>query len=213
MQNVTVETGSSDRRKAIVLLGPTGSGKTPLGELIEERGLGGHRCRHFDFGANLREIAAYTTPDELFGRQEIALFRQVLEEGVLLEDAQFPLAARVLRRFLTAKAADPETWIVLNGLPRHLGQAETLQPIVDVQGVIYLACSPEAVAGRIHNNVGGDRTQRKDDSPEAIARKLEIFAQRTSPLLAYYSAWGGKMQTIRVAADMTAEEMWSGLAF
>ncbi len=43
--------------KAILLLGPTGSGKTPLGQALEKKGLAGRRCVHFDFGANLREIA------------------------------------------------------------------------------------------------------------------------------------------------------------
>ena len=44
------------RPSAILLLGPTGSGKTPLGELMERRGFGGRRCRHFDLGDRLRRF-------------------------------------------------------------------------------------------------------------------------------------------------------------
>ena len=42
---------------ALLLIGPTGSGKTPLGELLERSGLWGRPCRHFDFGERMRRIA------------------------------------------------------------------------------------------------------------------------------------------------------------
>ncbi len=38
------------KQEAILFLGPTGSGKTPYGELIEWQGLGGRKCAHFYFG-------------------------------------------------------------------------------------------------------------------------------------------------------------------
>ena len=47
----------ADKPQAVVLLGPTGSGKTPLGEWLEAKGLGGRRCHHFDFGTRLRRVA------------------------------------------------------------------------------------------------------------------------------------------------------------
>jgi hypothetical protein len=42
------------KNKAILPLGPTGSGKTPLGDYLEERGLFGRRCVHFDFGEKFK---------------------------------------------------------------------------------------------------------------------------------------------------------------
>ena len=61
-----------------------------------------------------------------------------------------------------------------------------MEDIVAVRMVVYLACSAEIVAERIGGNVGGDRTRWEDDAPEAIWRKLAIFAERTVPLLDYY---------------------------
>ena len=70
---------SEIRPRALLLLGPTGSSKTPLGQLIEQRGLWQTRCLHFDFGANLRQIVAQDRPDELIGRNDLDFLADLLE--------------------------------------------------------------------------------------------------------------------------------------
>lgn len=197
--------------EAILILGPTGSGKTPLGEVLEERGLWGRRCLHFDFGANLREIVAGNRPDELVTSVDIALLRRMLREGLLLEDQHFPLAARILRRFVARRAPPGASWIVLNGLPRHLGQAQAMEAVVEVRMVVYLACPAQVVAGRIEGNVGGDRERREDDVPEAVRRRLKIFTQRTAPLLDYYRSRQVRIETLEVGPRTTAEETWRAI--
>ncbi len=205
MDNLTPATTT---RKAILLLGPTGSGKTPLGQILEERGLWGHPCLHFDFGANLREIVARNQPDESITAEDIVLLRRLVQEGLLLEGEHFPLAARILRRFIACQSPDPTTWIVLNGLPRHLGQAQAMEDVVQVRALIHTACSAQVVAERIGRNVGGDRAQREDDAPEAIRRKLAIFTERTAPLLHYYRSRQMRIAAVEVGPRTTAEEMW-----
>lgn len=195
-----------------MLLGPTGSGKTPLGQLIEQRGLWGHACRHFDFGANLREIVTRNQPDDQIGPQDIEFLRRVLESGALLEDEHFPLAARILRRFVALRAEDPELWIVLNGLPRHLGQAQAMEAVVDMRVVVVLDCSSQTVLERIRSNIGGDRAQRVDDSSEAVRRKLTIFAERTAGLLDYYRGRGARIERLEVGGETSSNDLWGGLA-
>jgi adenylate kinase family enzyme len=180
------QTATTTIPAAILLLGPTGSGKTPLGQLLEERGLWGRTCLHFDFGANLREIVACNKPDGAVAADDIVLLRRMVQEGLLLEDEHFPVAVRILWRFMARHSPAPTTWIVLNGLPRHLGQAQTMERVVKVCTVIYWDCSAQVVAERIVRNAGGDRDRRDDDAPEAVRRKLAIFTERTPPLLHYY---------------------------
>ncbi len=87
---------SSGRNRAILLIGPTGSGKTPLGELLEGKGLFGSRCFHFDFGKNLREIALKDKPIGSLTRADIDLIRYLVESRALLEDEQFHIAEKIL---------------------------------------------------------------------------------------------------------------------
>jgi adenylate kinase len=193
---------------AILLLGPTGSGKTPLGDLLEARGLGGRRCVHFDFGENLRQVATAAKPDALITPEDIEFCREVLRSGALLEDEDFPLAERILRRFLGRRSVDAGTVVVLNGLPRHVGQARALEAILDVQAVISLRCPPETALARIRGNIGGDRAGRADDDPALVARKLATFHDQTEPLVDHYRSRDCRVETVEVTVEMSAEEMW-----
>lgn len=200
-----------DRPPALLLLGPTGSGKTPLGQMLEQRGWAGCPCVHFDFGENLRRAAASDEPDAAVSLADIAFLRQVLRTGALLEDEQFPLAARILRGFLARRGVAPATWVVLNGLPRHEGQAERISAIVDVRTVVYLQCSPDTVLTRIQADTGGDRRGRPDDGLEDIRRKLAIFAARTQPLLDFYRRRNALVVELAVTGTATAAEMYARL--
>ena len=199
------------RSPAAVLLGPTGSGKTPLGDLAEQRGLWGASCLHFDFGANLRRIVDQNRPDHLISREDLDFLRRVLDSGALLEDEHSPLAERILRSFLDRHGADRRTVVVLNGLPRHAGQAQAVDSILDVVAVIHLLGSSETVLARIETDVGGDRSARRDDDLESIRGKLALFNQRTAPLLHHYRALGTRIETVEVTATMTADRMWQTL--
>jgi adenylate kinase len=210
--------------RAILLLGPTGAGKSPLGEMFKRRGLGGARCIHFDFGRQLRRIVAQAdaqtrttaTPQakgaETFAPDEIELLRRLLRSGALLEDEQFPIAERILRAALARSGAGPRAWVVLNGLPRHVGQAEAVGRIVDVRAVVRLDCPPETVAERICSNAGGDRARRCDDRSETVRDKLATYEARTAPLVEHYRRRGVRLITLAVAATTTAEQMWGELA-
>jgi len=207
------------RHPAVVLIGPTGAGKTPLGQLLESRGLWGRRCVHFDFGAQLRSVAAITQTDpqsnaagpEEFTSQQIDFIRDVLARGALLEDQHFPLAKKILLRFLARSCPDSDTWVLLNGLPRHAGQAEKIAELLDVKAVIELRCTAEAVLERIRTNIGGDRMARQDDDIQSIAQRLATYHQRTAPLVEYYRKQGVPIVSVAVGPQTTAEQLWESV--
>ncbi len=197
--------------KATLLLGPTSSGKTPLGELIQRRGLWGEDYLHFDFGENLREIVANNQTGGALSRDDIDLLREMLATGALLEDEHFPIARRVVLGFMAAHRAGPRTCVLLNGLPRHTGQATAMEAVLEIRAVIHLRCSAETVFARIDADTGGDRAGRVDDDLRAVAEKLAIFERRTEPLLRHYERHGVEIHPIDVTADMTPGRMWRAL--
>lgn len=193
--------------RAILLLGPTGAGKTPFGQYLQTHRFQGHRCAHFDFGAQLRAVAAGETRPAELTDADLAVITHALSTGALLEDEQFPIAAKILRAFAVHQHVTDADRIVLNGLPRHVGQARDVDRIVTVTDVIRLDCSAEVVHQRIRLNSGGDRTGRADDDLPAIARKLLIFQQRTLPLVEHYRSQGVRLHLLTVDVQTTPHEL------
>ena len=199
--------------QAILLLGPTASGKTPLGEMLQARGLGAGRCMHFDFGGRLRRIASgQLNVVELTG-DDRALIAEMIERGTLLEDEHFGVAEKILRDFLAEKrhGRDAHATVVLNGLPRHVGQADDVDRIVAVRLVIELSCSAKTVRRRLADDTGGDRAGRIDDDPARVRKKLELYTRRTEGLLDHYRRLGAAVISLTVGPDTTAQDAWREL--
>jgi adenylate kinase family enzyme len=188
---------------ALLLLGPTGSGKSPLGNWLETHGLQDRRCRHFDFGAHLRAGTGLNASEREF-------VREVLAKGALLENETFHIAEKILRTFIAGHEAE---LLILNGLPRHVGQARAIEPIVNVTTVIQLQADAATIRERLRRNSGGDRTGRVDDDLALVQQKLATFAARTLPLLEHYRQRFARVVTVPVKLEMTPQEMVSSHSF
>jgi len=184
--------------RAALLIGPTGSGKSPVGMLLERSG----GFRHFDFGAELRAAAE---GERGLSPSDAAYVRQLLAAHALLPDERFDLAEGILTAFLARSGFDPaRERLVLNGLPRHVGQARALTATAQVEHVVVFECDAEAVRARVARRTRGeglDHAGRDDDAPDAIARKLAIYDAETGPLVAFYERQPGvRVTRLRVEA-------------
>ncbi len=195
--------------EAVLLIGPTSAGKTPLGDHMMQRGIRGRRCHHFDFGQELRSTAARSEPAPGFSSDELRFICDVLEKGRLLEDEHFPLAEKLFRNFLAGSGWREPDLIVLNGLPRHVGQARDMERHVSVTHLLVLECSADDVSARIDRNTGGDRVHRTDDAEEMIRKKLDLYHARTAPLVEYYRAQGCTLISLHADAASTAEDLYA----
>ena len=155
----------------------------------------------------MRRIGRETEAFSGITTSEIDVIHHSLKTGALLEDQHFPIAAKILRRFIKTESLRTGDFVILNGLPRHTGQGKDVKNIIQIEMVIYLDCEPAVVLERIRRNTGGDRSGRKDDSLPAIENKLRIFHQRILPLLDYYRSQDVRIERIDMGVDTTPQDV------
>ena len=157
----------------IILIGPPGAGKgTQCQRLIELL-----RVPHLSTGELLRAAVRAGTPEGL----QAARF---MEQGQLVPD---PLIVGMVTRRL--EAGDCRNGCLLDGFPRTLPQAETLDDLLErramsVDGVIELAVPRDELIRRMLAR------KRADDDPAIFAKRITSFEVQTAPLLDYYGRQG-----------------------
>src|SRR5712672_2626431 len=77
--------------------------------------------------------------------------------------------------------------LVLDGIPRNVGQAKIMEKMIDVEKVFHLSCpNRETLFGRLKKRALKDN--RLDDANEqVIQRRLETYEKESKPVLSYYS--------------------------
>lgn len=157
----------------LILIGPPGAGKgTQCQKLAESL-----KIPHLSTGEMLRAAVREGTPS---GRQAA----QYMELGQLVPD---PIIVGMVSARL--HAPDCREGCLLDGFPRTLPQAETLDDLLErraisVDGVIELAVPRDELVRRMLAR------KRADDDPEIFARRIESFEEQTAPLLDYYGRQG-----------------------
>ena len=76
--------------------------------------------------------------------------------------------------------------LVLDGIPRNVGQAEIMQDIIEVKKVFHLGCPDRsALVARLKKRAL--KENRFDDAnDEVIRRRLETYDQESKPVLDFY---------------------------
>ncbi|MGH3017716.1 MAG: adenylate kinase [Gaiellaceae bacterium] len=176
----------------ILILGPQGSGKgTQAARIAAEYGV-----PHVATGEMFRAAIAAGTP---LGKE----VEPILASGALVPDE---LTIGLIRERLSED--DAERGFVLDGFPRNAAQAEALDDLLDeldrpLDVVLDLHVSDEVCMERLMGRV--QQEGRTDDSPEAIAKRLEIFHRETQPLIGYYLPRG---IVVGVHGDRSRDEVW-----
>ena len=184
----------------MILLGAPGAGKGTQGELISEK----LQIPTISTGNMLREAMANGSD---LGKQ----VKKYMDEGSLVPDeiVMDLLAQRVAQ-------SDCANGFILDGVPRTLSQAETIDAKgVRIDHVVSLEVDDDEIAGRmsgrrvcthcgatyhIVNNppkaegicdLCGEKVAiRKDDQPETVKHRLEVYHASTEVLKDYYQKQG-----------------------
>ncbi|MFM7873718.1 MAG: adenylate kinase family protein, partial [Actinomycetota bacterium] len=110
--------------------------------------------------------------------------------------------------------ADTGSGFLLDGFPRNVAQAEVLRAFLGersrpLDAVVEFAIDNGEIIKRLSSrrtckscgkifagnlekcdSCGGELYQRDDDKEEVIARRLEVYAEQTSPIVSFYRTEG-----------------------
>ena len=184
----------------LILLGAPGAGKGTQAELlIEKLGIPG-----ISTGNMLREAIANGTE---LGKK----VKSYMDGGLLVPD-------ELIMGIVAERTAQPDcaNGFILDGVPRTLAQAEALDAAgVVIDHVVSIEIDDSVIEGRmtgrrvcgkcgasyhvvanppktegVCDSCGGELIIRKDDAPETVRKRLDVYHAQTEVLMDYYGKQG-----------------------
>lgn len=192
----------------LILLGPPGAGKGTQAKMLTEK----FTIPQISTGDILR--AAVKDGTEM-GKKA----KEYMDAGGLVPDE---VVVGIVRDRL--QESDCNNGFILDGFPRTVAQADALQVSLvdmgkDLDSVISIDVDAEALVERLTGRrtckdcgrgyhitfdpskeegkcdaCGGTLFQRDDDQEETIRKRLQVYADQTSPLISYYKDAGLLME-------------------
>ena len=181
----------------IIFLGPPGAGKgTQAQRVCDEL-----KIPQISTGDILRRAIKEETPVGLKAKAYV-------ESGKLVPDE---ILVEIIKDRLAQDDCKPG--YILDGFPRTVPQAEALEKIAKIDVVVEIAVADEALVKRLSGRrvgldcgatdhvspLGGKTTcdkcgeeliQRKDDNPETVQNRLNVYHSQTAPLISFYQERG-----------------------
>lgn len=181
----------------IILLGAPGAGKgTQASKIVDA-----YRLPHISTGDIFRENIKNQTPIGL-------LAKSYTDRGALVPDE---VTCKIVEERIGR--ADCKNGFMLDGFPRTIAQAEALDNITQIDLVINFDvdfsllldrlcgrrvckdCGESYHITRLNGEMkcsrcGGELYQRKDDNPETVQSRLDVYSAQTAPLIEYYTKKG-----------------------
>ncbi len=181
----------------IILLGAPGAGKGTLASKLVDT----YKFPHISTGDIFRENIKNGTP---IGLQA----KSYMDQGLLVPDE---VTCKIVEDRISRD--DCKNGYMLDGFPRNLLQAEALDEITNIDLVINIdvdfslllnrlcgrrvckECGESYHVSRLNGETkcarcGGELYQRKDDNPETVQSRLDVYTAQTSPLIEYYEKKG-----------------------
>ena len=161
----------------LVLLGAPGSGKGTQATRLREH----LQVPHISTGELLRAAVSAGTA---LGLQA----KTVMESGSLVSDD-------IVLGMLEERLLQPDTGngFILDGYPRNLAQARSLDGLLDRIGqpadvAVQLDVATELLVDRLSGRAKLEG--RADDSPDAVRKRLAVYSEQTAPVVDFYRNQG-----------------------
>lgn len=183
----------------LVFLGPPGAGKGTIATIAKEF----YDIPHISTG----DLFRYNIKNDTKLGKEV---KAILASGDLVPDSV--TIKMVEDRF---EQDDTKKGFILDGFPRTIFQADALEEMKEIDAVVNFVLDREEIIKRlsgrrmckstgkiyhiiynppkvegIDDETGEALIQREDDKEEAILNRLDVYAEQTEPLIAYYRGKG-----------------------
>lgn len=206
----------------LILLGAPGAGKGTQAEIISAK----LNIPVISTGNILRAAMKNGTPVGLKAKEYV-------ESGALVPDDV--IIGIVSERLAESDCANG---YILDGMPRTIPQAEALEAAgIDIDcalsieiadatiiermagrrtcvncGATYHVVSAPPKVANVCDNCGSELSIRRDDAPDTVKNRLEVYHRETEPLLAFYASRGKlksvqNQPTIEATTAKIAEEL------
>lgn len=179
----------------LLFLGSPGVGKGTYAQVLKEE----LNIPHISTGDLLREEAKRNKKIE-----------EIMKKGDLVSD---DVIVRLIEKRIKQK--DCNKGFILDGFPRNIMQAQQLKNLVDITHVLNFKANDEVIIERVSGRItckkcqtifhktgnipkkqgrcdkcDGELFQREDDKPEAVKRRLDVYKEKTKPLIDHYKNQG-----------------------
>lgn len=161
----------------LILLGPPGAGKGTQAKILVDA----YGIPQLSTGDILRSAIAAQTPLGLEAKA-------IMDRGDLVSDA---IVNGIVSERIDAEDCKPG--FILDGFPRTIAQAEALDAMLTKKGlkldaVIELTADADELVRRVIQR--SKDSNRPDDNPEVIRKRLDVYTTSTAPLVDYYGQQG-----------------------
>ena len=200
----------------IILLGAPGAGKGTQASRIVDA----YKLPHISTGDIFRENIKNQTQIGL-------LAKSYIDQGLLVPDE---VTCKIVEERISRE--DCKNGYMLDGFPRTIAQAEALDKITNLDLVINIDvdqgllldrlcgrrvckdCGESYHTSRLNGETkcsrcGGELYQRKDDNPETVQSRLDVYNAQTSPLIDYYTKKG---LLFNVVGNTTPEDVYAEIS-
>lgn len=161
----------------LILLGPPGAGKGTQAKILVDA----YGIPQLSTGDILRSAIAAQTPLGLEAKA-------IMDRGDLVSDA---IVNGIVSDRIDAEDCKPG--FILDGFPRTIAQAEALDSMLSTKGlkldaVIELTADADELVRRVIQR--SKDSNRPDDNPDVIRKRLDVYTTSTAPLVDYYGQQG-----------------------
>ena len=201
----------------IILLGAPGAGKGTQASMIAKA----YKVPHISTGEIFRANIKSQTPIGLIAKHHI-------DQGHLVPD---DVTCEIVEERLSQPDCK-QNGFLLDGFPRTIPQAEMLDKLERIDAVLNIDIDHSLLMNRLCGRrvckdcaesyhisslngkttcekCGGELYQRKDDNPETVSSRLQVYNKQTAPLIDYYTKKG---LIINIKGDATPEQVFASIA-